>query len=93
MEQLADGLNDEGEGRGNRIIVDQTGLKGTFDYVMDFAKESEHSADEDVTKTRSEVPLPTFLGAVTDQLGLKLVKNTAPVDCFVVVHVEHPSAN
>ena len=93
MAELADALNGEGEGRGNRIFVDQTGLKGTFDFVMDFAEESEHSADEDVTKTHTEAPLPTFLGAVTDQLGLKLVKNTAPVDCFVVVHVEHPSAN
>ena len=93
MAELADALNGEGEGRGNRIIVDQTGLKGTFDFVMDFAEESEHSADEDVTKTRLEVPLPTFLGAVTDQLGLRLVKKTAPMDCFVVVHVEHPSAD
>lgn len=93
MGEIADALNGEGEGRGNRIIVDQTGLKGTFDFVMDFAEESEHSADEDVTKTRLEVPLSTFQGAVTDQLGLKLVKKTAPADCFVVVHVEHPSAN
>ncbi|HEY1744560.1 MAG TPA: TIGR03435 family protein [Granulicella sp.] len=93
MGELADALNGEGEGRGSRIIVDQTGLKGTFDFVMDFAEESEHSADEDVTKTRQEVPLPTFLGAITDQLGLKLVKKTAPIDCFVIAHVEHPSAN
>jgi uncharacterized protein (TIGR03435 family) len=93
MGQIADALSNNGEGIVNRVIVDQTGLKGTFDYVMDFAKESEHSADEDVSKTRLEVQLPTFLGAVTDQLGLKLVKKTAPMDCFVVVHVEHPSAN
>jgi len=93
MGELAEALTNNGEGIGNRVIVDQTGLKGTFDYVMDFAKESEHSADEDVTKTRLEVPLPTFLGAVTDQLGLRLVKKTAPMDCFVVVHVEHPSAD
>lgn len=93
MEQLADGLNGEGEGRGKSIIVDQTGLSGTFDFVMDFAEESEHSADEDVTKTRQDSPLPTFLGAITDQLGLKLVKKTAPIECFVIAHVEHPSAN
>jgi uncharacterized protein (TIGR03435 family) len=90
MGQLADALTNNGEGIGSRVIVDQTGLKGTFDFVMDFARESEHSADEDVTETG---PLPTFLGAVTDQLGLKLLKKTAPMDCFVVVHVEHPSAN
>jgi len=93
MEQLADGLNGEGEGRGKSIIVDQTGLSGTFDFVMDFAEESEHSADEDVAKTRQDSPLPTFLGAITDQLGLKLVKKTAPIECFVIAHVEHPSAN
>jgi uncharacterized protein (TIGR03435 family) len=90
MGELADALNNNGEGIGNRVIVDQTGLKGTFDYVMDFARESGHAANEDVTETGS---LPTFLEAVTDQLGLELLKKTAPMDCFFVVHVEHPSAN
>jgi uncharacterized protein (TIGR03435 family) len=93
MGELADGLTNNGEGRLNRVIVDQTGLTGTFDYVMDFAKESEHSGDEDVIKTLSEVSLPTFQGAITEQLGLKLVKKIAPADCFVVTHVEHPSPN
>ena len=93
MGEIADALNGEGVGRGNRIIVDQTGLKGTFDFVMDFAEESEHWANEDVTKSRLEVPLLTFQEAVTDQLGLKLVRKTAPADCFVLVHVEHPSPN
>jgi len=93
MGELADALTNNGEGIGNRVIADQTGLKGTFDYVMDFAEQSEHAAEEDVTKTRLEVPLPTFRGAVTDQLGLKLVRKTAPMDCFVVAHVERPSAN
>jgi uncharacterized protein (TIGR03435 family) len=90
MGQLADALTNNGEGIGSRVIVDQTGLTGTFDFVLDFAKESEHPADEEVTETG---PVPSFLAAVTDQLGLKLVKKTAPTDCFVVVHVERPSAN
>ena len=93
MGELVDGLTEAGNGVGGRIFVDQTGLSGTFDFVMDFAEELEPSADGDGSKIRAEDRLPTLMEAVTDQLGLKLVKKTAPLDCFVITHVEHPSAN
>jgi uncharacterized protein (TIGR03435 family) len=88
MGELADSLI---YGIEDRVVVDQTGLTGTFDFVMDFAAESD--ADANGSKVRAESSLPTFRESVADQLGLKLVKKTAPMDCFVVVHVEYPSAN
>ena len=93
MQMIADALTGSGEGLGERVVVDQTGLTGTFDMVMDFAEESESSADRDGSKVQADDPLPTFQDALTDQLGLKLVKQNAAMDCFLVEHVEHPSAN
>ena len=36
---------------------------------------------------------PTFLEALKEQLGLKLVPQTGPVDVLVLDHVEEPSPN
>jgi uncharacterized protein (TIGR03435 family) len=95
MGELVDGLteSEDGYGVGGRVFVDQTGLSGTFDFVMDFAEESEPLANGDGSTIRAEDRLPTLMEAVTDDLGLKFIKKTAAVDCFVVVRVEHPSAN
>jgi uncharacterized protein (TIGR03435 family) len=90
--QLADSLTGSGELE-DRVIVDQTGLTGTFDFVMDFAEEAEPSAGGEGGKIQADDPLPTLSDALRDQLGFKLVKQNAPIDCFLVVHVEHPSAN
>ena len=97
--QLADALTNNGEEIVNRVVVDQTGLSGNFDFVMDFDKEPFHVTDDSVATARQdetarqEVTVPTLVEAMRDQLGLKLVKKTAAVDCFVVDHVERPSAN
>jgi uncharacterized protein (TIGR03435 family) len=36
---------------------------------------------------------PTFLGAVKDQLGLKLDSQKGPSEVLVVDHIEHPCGN
>jgi uncharacterized protein (TIGR03435 family) len=93
MQDVADALNGEGEGRGDRIFTDETGLKGTFDFVVDFSEDSEQMAGDNGSKAGAEISLPPLQSAVADQLGLKFVKKTAPTDCFIVSHVERPSAN
>jgi uncharacterized protein (TIGR03435 family) len=90
--QLADELTGSGE-FGDRVVLDRTGLTGTFDFVMDFAQESDRPAGGEESKIRTEDPLPTLQDALKDQLGFKLVKQNAPIECFLVVHVERPSAN
>ena len=37
--------------------------------------------------------LPSFFGALEEQLGLKLVSRTAPIPTLVIDHVERPSEN
>jgi uncharacterized protein (TIGR03435 family) len=66
-------------------VVDATRLSGNYDFLIDF------------TLMSNGAPLdpnaPTFLEALRDELGLKLVEQTAPMQTLVVDHVEEPAAN
>ena len=70
-------------GAAGRIIVDKTGLTGTFDMVLRF--------NPDATDTSSD--LPSVFAAVQEQLGLKLDRQTAPAEVLVVDRVERPTEN
>lgn len=72
----------------DRPELDQTGLSGTYDLVMEFVPESPSGAP-----TNSGASGPTFLEALTEQLGLELMPRRGPVDVMVLDHIEHPSAN
>jgi uncharacterized protein (TIGR03435 family) len=66
-----------------RIIVDKTGLTGTFDMVLRF--------NPDANDTSAD--LPSLFAAVQEQLGLKLDAQTAPADVVVIDRVEKPTEN
>jgi uncharacterized protein (TIGR03435 family) len=70
-------------GAAGRIIVDKTGLTGTFDMVLRF--------NPDATDTSSD--LPSLFAAVQEQLGLKLDAQTAPAEVVVIDRVERPTEN
>jgi uncharacterized protein (TIGR03435 family) len=74
----------------DRAVLDQTGLSGTFDFSLEWTPllngQPPGGAQVDMTG-------PTFLEALKDQLGLKLVPQTGPVDVLVIDHVEQPSEN
>ena len=70
-------------GAAGRIIVDKTGLTGTFDMVLKF--------NPDANDTSSDVP--TLFAAVQEQLGLKLDPQTAPAEVLVIDRVEKPTEN
>jgi uncharacterized protein (TIGR03435 family) len=94
MPQIAGNLASTGATMGGldpRTVIDQTGLEGKFDLEIEFLREpsgSRASADSELGG-----PGPSFVEALKNQAGLRLVKRTAPVDVFVVDHVERPSAN
>jgi uncharacterized protein (TIGR03435 family) len=73
-------------GMESRPVVDETGLSGDFDMDIEFAKITEPDSDTGAGG-------PTFIQALTKQLGLRLVKQTGPVPTFVIDHVEMPSDN
>jgi uncharacterized protein (TIGR03435 family) len=78
-----------GFGNLDRPVIDQTGLTGKFDFLIEFLPEMRGPAPApDLDRSG-----PTFLEALKDQDGLKLVPQKGPVEVIVVDHVEHPSEN
>jgi uncharacterized protein (TIGR03435 family) len=81
METLAGWLSR----RLGRTVVDRTGLAGKYDFKFSWTRdEGENSSD----------PLMSpILGAIQQQLGLKLESGKGPVDVIVIDHAEKPSGN
>jgi uncharacterized protein (TIGR03435 family) len=70
-----------------RPVVDQTGLNGNYDFVMDYTPDPRPSyatVDSDG---------PSFMEALREQLGLRLEGRSAPVEFLALDHVEHPDPN
>ena len=75
----------------DRPVEDKTGLIGKFDFVIEF---SPHISGPPPAGSIPPDPNgPTFLEALKEQLGLKLVPQTGPVDVLVVDHIEEPTPN
>jgi uncharacterized protein (TIGR03435 family) len=62
-----------------RIVVDRTGLTGTFDIDLEWSPD-QATSDQ-----------PSLVGALQEQLGLKLESTKGPVDVLVIDHVERPT--
>lgn len=84
---------------GGQIVLDQTGLKGEYDFTLNWTPDSGFSASASNSGQDSETaPLPdpsgtSIFSALQEQLGLKLEARKAPVNVLVIVHVERPSEN
>jgi bla regulator protein blaR1 len=87
----------------DRPVVDQTGLKGTFDFVLEYKPANGNGFPARVNQAPDAPPgaaAPSddfggapFVEALRKQLGLKLVRTKAPVRVLVIDHVEKPSEN
>jgi len=73
-------------------VVDQTGLVGTYDVSFEFEPRPNGPPPPGFTPAPDDAG-PTFIQALQNQLGLKLVPQTAPLDVLVIDHVEQPSEN
>lgn len=71
--------------RVDRPVVDQTGLKGRYDFDLRWAV-------DDGTATGADAP-PGLFTAIQEQIGLKLEAVKAPADVLVIDKVERPGAN
>lgn len=79
----------------DKPVIDQTGLEGRFDFILELPAGIMSPIP---TPPNPEGPLPapketSFLNAVRDQLGLKLVRSRGEVRTLIVDHVEKPSEN
>ncbi len=76
-----------------RPVIDRTGLRGNFDFTVEWAPEPEGSAASDPPGTISDPVGPTSVQALRDQLGLKVEPIKGPLRILVIDHVERPSEN
>jgi uncharacterized protein (TIGR03435 family) len=83
MSQLADALTFQLD----RIVVDKTGLRKTFDIKLTW------SPDPDPGEKSDDGDGASIFTAVQEQLGLKLEAAKAPVDILIVDRIERPSEN
>lgn len=81
MAELAEIL----EFRVDRPVVDQTGLKGRYDFKLQWTTDDAQSVQPDAP--------PGLFTAIQEQIGLKLEPVKAPADVLVIDHVERPGEN
>jgi len=74
----------------DRPVVDRTGLKGNYDFKVEFAPESASKTDP---AFETEPGGPSFSDALKKQLGLKMVLQKEQIDVIVIDHLERPSEN
>jgi uncharacterized protein (TIGR03435 family) len=89
VEMLAKVLSDQL----GRTVIDQSGLKGVFDFRLDWTPDRMPRADglPAPPDTRSG---PSLFTALEEQLGLKLETRRGPVDVVVIDHVDRsPTGN
>lgn len=73
-----------------RPVIDQTGLSGRYDFVLEWNKEPDAGA---APPSAADIPQTSFLEALHDQLGLKLKSTRADISVPVIDHLEQPSEN
>jgi bla regulator protein blaR1 len=77
-----------------RIVVDRTGLTGTYDFRLRWPSVERQPAtggQQGIDSPESSAS-PIFK-AIQDQLGLSLVPQQAPVEVLVIDHAEQPAQN
>jgi uncharacterized protein (TIGR03435 family) len=97
MGLLADGIYAYGSRLGelDRPVVDQTGLKGRFDFTMELPAGiiSIFPKPPDPDDPSPDPKGPLFINAVREQLGLKLERSRGEIRTLIIDHVERPSEN
>ena len=63
-------------------VVDATGIKGTFDFALEWSKDD-----------TGEATAPLIFTALQEQLGLRLESQKVPMEVIVVDSIDKPSEN
>jgi bla regulator protein BlaR1 len=75
----------------DRRVLDRTGLKGDYDFVIEYDEVSDASTVSHPPAARGLTP--SALSTALQAVGLKLESTKAPVEVLVIDHVERPSEN
>ncbi len=75
-------------------VLDQTGLAGSYRVTLEWAAESKVTKPGKTDKAPPDTDRPSIFTALRDQMGLRLQARKAPVEIFVIDHIEKtPTAN
>jgi uncharacterized protein (TIGR03435 family) len=75
-----------------RVVVDRSGLRGLFDFDLDWTPDPlPVPAPDDPNPPRIDPNGPSLFTALQEQLGLKLESARGPVDVVVVDRAERPT--
>jgi uncharacterized protein (TIGR03435 family) len=87
---MADLVNDiSGPQRAGRVVIDKTGLTGTYDFAL---AAPPLSLPPVLQQAVDDAGVPTLQEGLK-QLGLALVPSKGPVDEIVIDHIERPDTN
>jgi uncharacterized protein (TIGR03435 family) len=79
---------------GGRLVVDQTGIKGNYDFEMHFNSEGvAPKGPEAASVPPPDDSEPSIFTALEEQMGLKLESTKGPVEVYTIEHIEQPSEN
>jgi uncharacterized protein (TIGR03435 family) len=79
-----------------RIVKDNTGLTGKYDISLNWTPDPGQTGEPPppgISLPKPDPNGPSLPAALGEQLGLKLVSTTGPVEKIVIEHVEEPTPN
>jgi uncharacterized protein (TIGR03435 family) len=76
-----------------RPVVDQSGLKGFYDFTLEWAPELPPDADPAIVAKLPPTNGLDIFAAIQKELGLKLESGKAPVSVMVIDHAEKPTGD
>jgi uncharacterized protein (TIGR03435 family) len=76
---------------GGRVIIDKTGLTGTYDFNLKWTPLD--AAAPGGTASSPGAESVSLFSAIEEQLGLKLTSTKGPGQVLIIDHIEQPSEN
>ena len=76
-----------------RIVIDRTGLRGSFDYNLQWAPDPANAPNINGAKMESNPDGASIFTAVQEQLGLKLESTKGPVPILTIDSAERAKEN
>jgi uncharacterized protein (TIGR03435 family) len=80
-------------GIGDRVVIDNTGLNGFYDFELIFALDRAPAVVTDTSELPASSEAPSIFSALQQELGLKLESRRAAVRFLVIDHIQRPSEN
>src|SRR5579863_10277682 len=80
-------------GQVKRIVIDRTGIEGSFDFKLEWVPDAANMPSINGAKMEPSVEGPSIFTAVQEQLGLKLEATKGPVEILVIDRAEKATEN